>query len=232
MVRLPEPRRAQAGAALGRPAPARRARPRDRQRAGGAAARRAARRARPEAAPGDAARAQADPARGRDHLRLRHPRPGGGADDERPPGRDERRPDRAARHAGRGLRAPARTSSSPGFIGVSNLLERDGRRFTIRPEKVGCCRPAAAPAAGAARRSRARSPMSIYLGAVTRYVVELDGGEHADRGPPEPGDRRRGDALERAARACTATWREAQTFTIDTRPRDRRRITHERGEQP
>ena len=47
----------------------------------GAAARRAARRARPEAAQGPPGRAEADPARGRDHLRLRHPRPGGGADD-------------------------------------------------------------------------------------------------------------------------------------------------------
>ena len=47
----------------------------------GAAPRRAARRARPEAPPGDADRAQVDPARGRDHVRLRDARPGGGADD-------------------------------------------------------------------------------------------------------------------------------------------------------
>ena len=48
-------------AAIGGPAPARRARPCARQPARRAAARRAARRARPEAAPRDAARAQADP---------------------------------------------------------------------------------------------------------------------------------------------------------------------------
>ena len=59
--------------ALRRPEAARRARPRARQPAGGAAARRAARRPRPEAAKADAGRAQADPARGRDHLPLRHP---------------------------------------------------------------------------------------------------------------------------------------------------------------
>ena len=23
-----------------------------------------------------------------------------------------------------------------GFVGVSNILERDGRRFTVRPEKI------------------------------------------------------------------------------------------------
>ena len=58
----------------------------------GAAARRAARRPRPQAARADAGRAQGDPARGRHHVRLRHPRPGGGADDERP----DRRVQRAA----------------------------------------------------------------------------------------------------------------------------------------
>ena len=99
-------RAAQAGPALRRPAPARRARARDRQPAGGAAPRRAARRARPEAPPGDADRAEADPAGGRDHVHLRHARPGGGADDERPRRRLQRRPDRADRHARRDLRAP------------------------------------------------------------------------------------------------------------------------------
>ena len=28
-----------------------------------------------------------------------------------------------------------------GFVGVSNVLERDGRRFTVRPEKIRICRP-------------------------------------------------------------------------------------------
>ena len=41
-----------------------------------AAPRRTARRPRPQAPRGDADRAQADPARGRDHVHLRHPRPG------------------------------------------------------------------------------------------------------------------------------------------------------------
>ena len=88
-------------------AAARRARARAGQPAQGPAARRAARRARPEAAQGPAGRAQADPARGRDHVRLRHPRPGGGADDVRPDRGHEPRPrsSRSARARG-GLRAP------------------------------------------------------------------------------------------------------------------------------
>ena len=59
-----------------------------------------------------------------------------------------------------------------GFIGTSNVLERDGRRFTVRPEKIrvltdadGAGEPGVVGAA-------------VYLGAATRFVVELDrGGE-------------------------------------------------------
>ena len=83
-ARARPPRRLRATPDLGavrRPAAARRARPSPREPPDGAAPRRAARRARPEAPQGDAARAQGPPAGGRDHVRLRDPRPGGGADD-------------------------------------------------------------------------------------------------------------------------------------------------------
>ena len=85
----------------------------------GAAARRAARRARPQAAPADADRAQADPDRGRPHLRPRHPRPGGGHDDGRHHRGDERGRDRAdgrARRSStrtRGRRSSPTSSASP-----------------------------------------------------------------------------------------------------------------------
>jgi len=70
-----------------------------------------------------------------------------------------------------------------GFVGTSNLLERDGRRFTVRPEKV---RFAADGEPGIVREL-------VYLGSVTRFIVELGSGEtlvalrqnsdHADTGP-------------------------------------------------
>ena len=91
--------------ALRRAAAAGRARPRPGEPAEGPAPRRAARRPRPEAPQGPPGRAQADPARGRDHLRLRHPRPGGGAHDVRPDRGHEPRPGRADRRARGGLRA-------------------------------------------------------------------------------------------------------------------------------
>ena len=68
------------GAALRRPAAARRARPRARQPPARAAARRAARRARPAPAQAAADRAQAHPAGRRHHVRARDARPGGGHD--------------------------------------------------------------------------------------------------------------------------------------------------------
>ena len=62
-----------------------------------------------------------------------------------------------------------------GFIGVSNLLERGGRRFTIRPEKIVLLtdRDEALPGRQA---ERGRIEDVAYLGMVTRYTVELDSG--------------------------------------------------------
>ena len=123
-LRGPPPR-----GALGRPAPARRARAGARQPARRAAPRRAARGARPEAAPRDAARAQAHPAEHRDDLRLRHPRPGGGADDvgpDRGHGRRRRPAGRRARRRSTSGRRPrsSPTSSAPRTTSRSRNLQR------------------------------------------------------------------------------------------------------------
>jgi putative spermidine/putrescine transport system ATP-binding protein len=72
-----------------------------------------------------------------------------------------------------------------GFVGVSNLLERDGRRFTVRPEKIRMLdEPAEADAGDAVEAGVVRDV--VYVGSVTRYVVDLDldgGGGHGDRCP-------------------------------------------------
>ena len=73
--------------------------PRPRPDAAGVAARRAARRSRRAAPQGPAGRAEGLAGGARDHVRVRHARPGGSVDDERPRGGDERRPRRAGRHA-------------------------------------------------------------------------------------------------------------------------------------
>ena len=115
-MRLHRPRRPQADPALRRAAAAGRAGPGARHQAQGAAARRAARCARPQASRGDAGRAQGAAARRRDHLRLRHPRPRRGAHDERPDRGVQQRPDRADRQRGRDLRTAG--------LGVRRRLRR------------------------------------------------------------------------------------------------------------
>ena len=100
--------RAQARAALGRPAPARRDGARDRARAAGVPHGRAALEPRREAPRRHARVARAAPPAARRHDRLRDARPGRG-DDARPARRgDAGRPHPAGRHAADALRAAAR----------------------------------------------------------------------------------------------------------------------------
>jgi putative spermidine/putrescine transport system ATP-binding protein len=61
-----------------------------------------------------------------------------------------------------------------GFVGVSNLLERDGTRFTIRPEKIQLVDPAAPP--NGLRTERGRIAEVAYAGMVTRFTVALEAG--------------------------------------------------------
>ncbi|MHB8643055.1 MAG: ABC transporter ATP-binding protein [Gaiellaceae bacterium] len=53
-----------------------------------------------------------------------------------------------------------------GFVGVSNIVERDGRRYTIRPEKIRTV--------AAGEGLRANVAEAVFVGMFTRYVVELD----------------------------------------------------------
>jgi putative spermidine/putrescine transport system ATP-binding protein len=57
-----------------------------------------------------------------------------------------------------------------GFVGTSNVLERDGRRFTVRPEKIHMTFGEDGPG----EPGRIRDV--VYVGMFTRYVVELDSG--------------------------------------------------------
>ncbi len=61
-----------------------------------------------------------------------------------------------------------------GFVGISNILERGGRKFLLRPEKIELHRsePAAAIAAepGIVRERH-------YLGMIMRYLISLDRGD-------------------------------------------------------
>jgi len=61
-----------------------------------------------------------------------------------------------------------------GFVGVSNLIERDGSRFTIRPEKIQLLDTGTTP--NGLRTERGRIAEVAYAGMVTRYTVALEAG--------------------------------------------------------
>ena len=205
--------------ALRRTAPAGRPGPCPGQPAQGAAARRAARRPGPQAARADAGRAQGHPARGRHHLRLRHARPGGGADDERPHRRVQRGPHRAGRHAPRRSTSGRATRFVAGFVGTSNLLRgatpsavswAGTAIFSVRPEKIYLADPDEPLGGGehsAAGHRRARSSTSA---AATRYVVDLEPGGSLIALRAEPDDRPPWTPGQCAAAACTLRWRRRE----------------------
>ena len=205
-VRLDGLRRPQALAALRRPAPAGRARPRPGQPAHGAAARRAARRARPQAARADAGRAQGDPARRRHHLPVRDPRPGGGADDERPHRGLQPGPDRAGRH-----RRP-RSTSSP----ATAVRRRLRRHLQPAARRGGASSCSARTACSASGPRRSGSPPAGTPAADSASVV----------GRPASGRRGRlrrvGHALRRRPRRRRRA-RRARSRTPRREPVGRRR---------
>jgi putative spermidine/putrescine transport system ATP-binding protein len=65
-----------------------------------------------------------------------------------------------------------RTTFVAGFIGTSNILERDSRTFTVRPEKIRLSTDATAEG------EPGTITAAVYLGPVTKFIVALDeGGE-------------------------------------------------------
>jgi putative spermidine/putrescine transport system ATP-binding protein len=117
-----------------------------------------------------------------------------------------------------------------GFVGVSNVLVRDGRRFTIRPEKIRMvdegatgrrldgARPGAeVPALPAPERETGEAGTIrevVYIGMVTRYVVDLDtGGELVVvRQNLETSSQ---EALAEQGKRVRLSWRPEHTYEIN-----------------
>ena len=96
-----------------------------------------------------------------------------------------------------------------GFVGVSNVLERNGRRFTIRPEKIRMEdeNRGAGDEAGAVREVH-------YLGMVTRYLVDLDAGGELTvvKQNLETSSQ---DALAERGKRVRLSWRPEHTYEIE-----------------
>ena len=96
-----------------------------------------------------------------------------------------------------------------GFVGISNVLERDGRRFTVRPEKVHMHDEEGGGGGGETGRIRD----VVYAGMVTRYVVELDrGGELIV--VKQNLETSSAEALEARGKRVRLEWRPEHTYVI------------------
>jgi len=110
--------------------------------------------------------------------------------------------------------APAEVYERPatefvaGFVGVSNVLERDGRKFTVRPEKIRMHFDEVRD--GESGRIRD----VVYVGMFTRYIVELDSGGELTvvRQNLETSSQ---DALEARGRRVRLEWRPEHTFELE-----------------
>jgi putative spermidine/putrescine transport system ATP-binding protein len=102
------------------------------------------------------------------------------------------------------------------FVGISNLLDRDGKRFTIRPEKIRLLGEADLAEPGD-RVERGRIREVVYAGMVTRYVVDLDAGgdvvvvRQNTSGP---------HAAEREGEPAAVAWNPGHTFEIEPTKED------------
>jgi putative spermidine/putrescine transport system ATP-binding protein len=100
-----------------------------------------------------------------------------------------------------------------GFVGVSNVIEREGRRYTVRPEKINLLEDGDSAEEGSHVEDGVVRDVQ-YVGPVTRYHVTLDrGGElqvltqNLDEGSSE--------VLEVKGRRVRLAWRAGQESVID-----------------
>jgi putative spermidine/putrescine transport system ATP-binding protein len=98
-----------------------------------------------------------------------------------------------------------------GFIGVSNLLERDGRHVTIRPEKIRILNPDETTSPDMHVES-GRVIDVVSVGMVTRYAIDLDRGGRlvVIRQNLDPAD----EVPYGNGRAVKLAWRQDQAVTV------------------
>jgi len=99
-----------------------------------------------------------------------------------------------------------------GFVGVSNIVEREGRRFTVRPEKVRILDDAEAATNGL-RVERGTIRDVSYAGMVTRFVVDLDAGG-AIQVVRQNLEMSSQEALEQRGRQVRVAWEGRHAYAI------------------
>ncbi|HZT91877.1 MAG TPA: ABC transporter ATP-binding protein, partial [Gaiellaceae bacterium] len=94
-----------------------------------------------------------------------------------------------------------------GFVGTSNIVERDGRRVSIRPERIQLGGAGLNGDGGA--RDDATIRDVVFVGSFTRVLVETDGGERLTVVRPNDGAVR----YEPGNRVHVA-WRDEDTYEV------------------
>jgi putative spermidine/putrescine transport system ATP-binding protein len=99
-----------------------------------------------------------------------------------------------------------------GFVGVSNVIERDGRRYTVRPEKIHVLAEGESPEAGSQVEEGTVRDVQ-YVGPVTRYHVNLDRGGEL-QALAQNLEETSGDVLAAKGRRVRLQWRPGQESEI------------------
>jgi putative spermidine/putrescine transport system ATP-binding protein len=112
--------------------------------------------------------------------------------------------------------APAEVYERPatefiaGFVGVSNVLERGGQRFTVRPEKIQL-------GGGDGLHTETGKVREVaYAGMVTRYVIDLDAGGELQV-VQQNLDTTSDEVLKQRGRAVTIGWRDENQQSLEER---------------
>jgi putative spermidine/putrescine transport system ATP-binding protein len=100
-----------------------------------------------------------------------------------------------------------------GFVGVSNILERDGRRVTIRPEKIHMLEPGEEPEPGGQVEDGLVRDV-VYVGMITRYHVELAAGGELQV-VSQNLEVSHGEVLERRGNRVRLEWRPEHVYVIE-----------------
>lgn len=98
------------------------------------------------------------------------------------------------------------------FIGTSNILERDGHRWSLRPERLSLSSVGVDPPGD--KFAPGRISDVVYLGMTTRFIVRLDSGEDLvivhtnDNADERPAGHDVGDQI-------VVSWRERDAAAMD-----------------
>ena len=106
------------------------------------------------------------------------------------------------------------TAFVAGFIGTSNVIQRHGRSQSLRPERLVLLTTSAVPPDGAHAEPGTVTNV-VYLGMVTRVIVQLDGGDNLVAVQTNDGAATESPAVEPGDRIQVA-WQPADAFDLES----------------